>query len=124
MRQNAFLNRVRNLLKDEDVKREARALVTEECASISDQSENTVYVTDDLAHTRQAERDISAMEAVSELRQVGVRVTKAFLKRVRTAQAFGDDIPHYSKCEDGRGRPRALSDAYSNQLTKIVRSCF
>ena len=142
IKQHAFLNRVRNLLKDEDVKREARALVTEECASISDQSENTVYVTDDLAHTRQAERgrnpqpfyvevvrafshsDISAMEAVSELRQVGVRVTKAFLKRVRTAQAFGDDIPHYSKCEDGRGRPRALSDAYSNQLTKIVRSCF
>lgn len=139
IKQHAFLNRVRNLLKDEDVKREARALVTEECASTSDQSENTVHVTDDLARTRHAERvrnpqpfyvevvrafsrsDISAMEAVSELRQVGVRVTKAFLKRVRTAQAFGDDIPHYSECEDGRGRPRALSDAYSNQLTKIVK---
>jgi len=43
-------------LKDEDVKREARALVTEECASTSDQSENTVHVTDDLARTRHAER--------------------------------------------------------------------
>eukprot|EP00223_Ostreococcus_mediterraneus_P007935 CAMPEP_0179703574 /NCGR_PEP_ID=MMETSP0937-20121108/2868_1 /TAXON_ID=548131 ORGANISM="Ostreococcus mediterraneus, Strain clade-D-RCC2593" /NCGR_SAMPLE_ID=MMETSP0937 /ASSEMBLY_ACC=CAM_ASM_000575 /LENGTH=176 /DNA_ID=CAMNT_0021576753 /DNA_START=1337 /DNA_END=1867 /DNA_ORIENTATION=+ len=30
IKQHAFLNRVRNLLKDEDVKREARALVTEE----------------------------------------------------------------------------------------------
>jgi len=56
IKQHAFLNRVRNLLKDEDVKREARALVTEECASTSDQSENTVHVTDDLARTRHAER--------------------------------------------------------------------
>ena len=55
IKQQAFLNRVRNMLKDEDVKREARALVTEECAS-TDQSENTVHVTDDLARTRHAER--------------------------------------------------------------------
>ena len=139
IKQHAFLNRVRKLLNNKDVKREARALVTEECASTSDGSENTVHVTDDLARTRHEERvrnpqpvyvevvrafsrgDLSATEAVDELRQVGVRVTKAFLKRVRTAQSFGDDIPHYSECEDSRGRPSALSDAYSNQLAKIVK---
>lgn len=49
IKQHAFLNRVRKLQKDKDVKREARALVTEECASTSDQSENTVHVTDDVA---------------------------------------------------------------------------
>ena len=49
IKQHAFLNRVRKLRKDKDVKREARALVTEECASTSDQSENTVHVTDDVA---------------------------------------------------------------------------
>ena len=46
IKQHAFLNRVRKLQKDKDVKREARALVTEECASTSDQSENTVHVTE------------------------------------------------------------------------------
>jgi hypothetical protein len=125
IKQHAFLNRVRKLLKDKDVKRDARALVTEECASTSDQSENTVHVTADVARTRREERsrnphpfyvevvhalsrgDISATQAVHELQQVGVRVTKAFLKRVRTAQSFRDDIPHYSECEDGRGRPSA-----------------
>ena len=56
IKQHAFLNRVRKLLKDKDVKRDARALVTEECASTSDQSENTVHVTDDVARTRREER--------------------------------------------------------------------
>ena len=36
-------------MEEEDVKREARALVTEECASTSDASENTMDVADDLA---------------------------------------------------------------------------
>ena len=139
IKQHAFLNRVRKLLKDKDVKRDARALVTEECASTSDQSENTVHVTADVARTRREERsrnphpfyvevvhalsrgDISATQAVHELQQVGVRVTKAFLKRVCTAQSFRDDIPHYSECEDGRGRPSALSNAYLDQLAKIVK---
>lgn len=106
IKQHAFLNRVRKLLKGKDVKRDARALVTEECASTSDQSENTVHVTADVARTRREERsrnphpfyvevvhalsrgDISATQAVHELQQVGVRVTKAFLKRVRTAQSI------------------------------------
>ena len=56
IKQHAFLNRVRKLQKDKDVKREARALVTEECASTSDQSENTVHVTDDVARTRHEKR--------------------------------------------------------------------
>ena len=64
---------------------------------------------------------VAVTEAVDELQQVGVRVTKAFLKRVCTAQSFGDDITHYSECGDCRGRPSTLSDAYSNQLTKIVK---
>ena len=113
IKQHAFLNRVRKLQKDKDVKREARALVTEECASTSDQSENTVHVNDDVARTRHEKRvrdpqpffieivrefsrgDISATQAVDELRHVGVRVTKAFLKRTRTADSFrGGVIPH------------------------------
>ena len=93
IKQNAFLNRVKRLLEDEEVKREARALVTEECASASDESENTMHVTDDLARTRHAERvrnpqpfyveivhafsrgEVTATEAVEELRRVGIRFT-------------------------------------------------
>ena len=56
IKQHAFVNRVRKLLKDKDVKREARTLVTEECVSTSDQSENTVHVNDDVARTRHEKR--------------------------------------------------------------------
>lgn len=141
IKQHAFLIPVRKLLQDKDVQREARALVTvtEECASASDESENTMHVTDDLARTRHAERvrnsqpfyvevvhafsrgEVTATEAVEELRRVGMRVTKAFLKQARTAVSFGDDIPHHSECEDGRGRPCALGEPYMIQLAKIVK---
>lgn len=137
--QHAFLNRVRRLMNDKDLKREARAVVTEECASTSHQSENTVHDTHNLARTRHAERvrnrqpfyvevahafsrgDITSTAAVDELRRVGVRVTKPFLNRVKTALSFGNDIPHYSECKDERGRPSALGGAYSEQLAKIVK---
>ena len=139
IKQHAFLNRVRRSMEEEDVKREAHALVTEECASASDASANTMDVADDLARTRHAEHvrnpqpffvqtvhafsrgDVTAAEAVAELRRVGVRVTKAFMERARVALSFGDEIPHHSECEDGRGRPGALSEPYVKQLAKIVK---
>lgn len=139
IKQHAFLNRVRRSMEEEDVKREAHALVTEECASTSDASENTMDVADDLARTRHAEHvrnpqpffvqtvhafsrgDVTAMEAVAELRRVGVRVTKAFMESARLALSFKDPIPHHSACEDGRGRPGALSEPYVKQLAKIVK---
>jgi len=49
------------------------------------------------------------------------RVTKAFTERASVALSFGDDIPHSSECEDGRGRPGALSEPYVKQLAKIAR---
>ena len=139
IKQHAFLNRVRRSMEEEDVKREAHALVTEECASTSDASENTMDVADDLARTRHAEHvrnpqpffvqtvhafsrcDVTAMKAVAELRRVGVRVTKAFMESARLALSFKDPIPHHSACEDGRGRPGALSEPDVKQLAKIVK---
>ena len=136
IKQHAFLNRVRKLLKDKDVKRDARALVTEECASTSDQSENTVHVTADVARTRREERsrnphpfyvevvhalsrgDISATQAVDELQQVGVRVTKArpFIMysaittrhdQRRASASIRPPRPSKTFCDGGGGRLKA-----------------
>ena len=54
--QTAFLNRVKRMREDEDVKREARAVVTEEVAEASNESEDTADVSDDTAQIRQQER--------------------------------------------------------------------
>ena len=89
IKQHAFLNRVRKLLKDKDVKRDARALVTEECASTSDQSENTVHVTDDLARTRHAERSRNPqpfyVEVVHALSRGDISATEAVMSCSRLA---------------------------------------
>ena len=142
VRQNAFLNRVKRLMNDNAVKLEARSLVSEECATCgtdSDGSENTVHVVDELARTRHEERvrnpqpffeevvrsfscgEITAAHAATELQRIGVRATQAFLKRAKTCLVFGDNIPHYSECEDGRGRPGVLSEPYARQLAHMVK---
>ena len=142
VRQNAFLNRVKRMLNDSAVRLEARGLVTEECATCgtdSDGSENTVHVIDELARTRHEERvrnpqpffeevvrsfscgEITAAHAVTELQRVGVRATHAFLKRAKKCLAFGDNIPQYSECEDGRGRPAVLSEPYERKLAHMVK---
>ena len=84
------------MTNDDSVRREARAVVTEECASASDGSENTAIAIDELARTRYEERvrnprpffeevvlsfscgDITAAQAIGELQQVGVQATQAF----------------------------------------------
>ena len=139
VKQNAFLNRVKRMMNDDGVRREARAFVTEECASASDGSENTAIAIDEVARTRYEERvrnpqpffeevvrafscgDLTAGDAVGELSRVGVQVTQSFLKRAKNCLAFGDVIPHYSECEDGRGRPSALSRPYEKQLARMVK---
>ena len=142
IKQVAFINRVKRMMNDHAVKLEARGLVTEECATCgtdSDGSENTVHVIDELARTRHEERvrnpqpffeevvrsfscgEITAAHAVAELQRVGVRATKAFLKRAKKCLAFGDKIPQYSECEDGRGRPGVLSEPYTRQLAHMVK---
>ena len=55
------------------------------------------------------------------MREVSVRVTQNFVKSAMRASSFGDAIPRLSECEDRRGRPSALSNAYSDQLAKIVK---
>jgi len=140
--QKSFLNRVNRMMNKGAVRLEARGVVTEECATCgtdSDGSENTVHVIDELAHTRHEERvrnpqpffeevvrsfscgEITAAHAVAELQRVGVRATKAFLKRAKKCLAFGDKIPQYSECEDGRGRPGVLSEPYTRQLAHMVK---
>ena len=142
IKQVAFINRVKRMMNDNAVKLEARGLVTEECATCgtdSDGSENTVHVIDELARTRHEERvrnpqpffeevvrsfscgEITAAHAVTELQRVGVRATHAFLKRAKKCLAFGDNIPQYSECEDGRGRPAALSEPYERKLAHMVK---
>jgi len=141
IKQVAFINRVKRMMNDHAVKLEARGLVTEECATCgtdSDGSENTVHVIDELARTRHEERvrnpqpffeevvrsfscgEITAAHAVAELQRVGVRATKAFLKRAKKCLAFGDNIPQYFECQDGRGRPGVLSEPYERQLAHMV----
>ena len=140
--QKSFLNRVNRMMNKGAVKLEARSLVTEECATCgtdSDGSENTVHFIDELARTRHEERvrnpqpffeevvrsfscgEITAAHAVAELQRIGVRATQAFLKRAKTCLVFGDNIPHYSECEDGRGRPGVLSEPYERQLAHMVK---
>jgi len=55
------------------------------------------------------------------MHEVGVRVTQNFVKSAMRALSFGDAIPRLSECEDRRGRPSALSNAYLDQLAKIVK---
>lgn len=136
---NAFLNRVKRMMNNDSVRREARAVVTEECASASDGSENTSIAIDELARTRYEERvrnpqrffeevarafacgDMTAGDAVGELLRVGVRATQSFLKRAKKCLEYGDDLPQYSECEDGRGRPSVLSQPYEKQLARMVK---
>ena len=139
MNASTFKVRVHRLKQNRDVQREALALVTEECDSSSQLSDETAYDENKLVRTRAAERRqnpqlwfeqvvrkvsrgvITAAEGVGAMREVGVRVTQNFVKSAMRALSFGDTIPRLSECEDGRGRPSALSDAYSDQLAKIVK---
>ena len=136
---STFQVRVHRLKQNRDVQREALALVTEECGSSSQLSDETAYDENKVARTRAAERRqnpqllfeqvvrevsrsvITAAEGVGAMREVGVRVTQNFVKSAMRALSFGDAIPRLSECEDGRGRPSALSDAYSDQLAEIVK---
>jgi len=61
---NAFLNSVKRMTNDDSVRREARAVVTEECASASDGSENTAIVINSHA---------LGMTSVYEIRSVSLR---------------------------------------------------
>jgi len=139
VRQNAFLNRVKKMMDVDAVKVEALGLVTEECATCGTDSNGSENTVEELARTRHEERvrnpqpffeevvrlfscdDITAAHAVAELQRVGVRATKAFLKRAKKCLAFGDKIPQYSECEDGRGRPNLLSEPYMLQLSQMVK---
>ena len=99
------------MTNDDSVRREARAVVTEECASASDGSENTAIAIDELARTRYEERvrnpqrffeevvrafasgDMTAGEAVGELLRVGVRATQSFASIFLTSRALSNDVP-------------------------------
>ena len=136
---STFKVRVHRCKQKLDMQREALALVTEECDSSSQLSDETAYDEDEVARTRAAERRqnpqpwfeqvvrkvsrgvITAAEGGGAMREVGVRVTQDFSKSAVRALSVGDTIPRISECEDGRGRPSALSSAYSNQLAKIVK---
>jgi len=136
---STFKVRVHRLKQKVDVQREALALVTEECDSSSQLSDETAYDENEVVRTRAAERRqnpqlsfeqvvrkvsrgvITAAEGVGAMREVGVRVTQNFVKSAMRALSFGDTIPRLSECEDRRRRPSALSDAYSDQLEKIVK---
>ena len=136
---STFKVRVHRLKQNLDVQREALALVNEECDSSSQLSDETAYDENEVVRTRSAERRqnpqlwfeqvvrkvsdgvITAAEGVGAMRGVDVRVTQNFVKSAMCALSFGDAIPRLSECEDRRGRPSALSNAYSDQLAKIVK---
>jgi hypothetical protein len=136
---STFKVRVHRLKQNLDVQREALALVNEECDSSSQLSDETAYDENEVVRTRSAERRqnpqlwfeqvvrkvsdgvITAAEGVGAMRGVDVRVTQNFVKSAMRALSFGDAIPRLSECEDRRGRPSALSNAYSDQLAKIVK---
>jgi len=136
---STFKVRVHRLKQNLDVQREALALVTEECDSSSQLSDETAYDEHEVVRTRAAERRqnpqlwfeqvvrkvsrgiITAAEGVVAMREVGVRVTQNFVKSAMHALSFGDTIPRLSECRDRRGRPSALGGAYSDQLAKIVK---
>jgi hypothetical protein len=136
---STFKVRVHRLKQNLDVQREALALVNEECDSSSQLSDETAYDENEVVRTRSAERRqnpqlwfeqvvrkvsdgvITAAEGVGAMRGVDVRVTQNFVNSAMRALSFGDAIPRLSECEDRRGRPSALSNAYSDQLAKIVK---
>ena len=136
---STFKVRVHRLKQNLDVQREALALVNEECDSSSQLSDETAYDENEVVRTRSAERRqnpqlwfeqvvrkvsdgvITSAEGVGAMRGVDVRVTQNFVKSAMRALSFGDAIPRLSECEDRRGRPSALSNAYSDQLAKIVK---
>ena len=113
---STFKVRVHRLKQNRDVQREALALVTEECGSSSQLSDETAYDENKVARTRAAERRqnpqllfeqvvrevsrsvITAAEGVGAMREVGVRVTQNFVKSAMRALSFGDAIPRLSEC--------------------------
>ena len=113
---STFKVRVHRLKQNRDVQREALALVTEECGSSSQLSDETAYDENKVVRTRAAERRqnpqllfeqvvrevsrsvITAAEGVGAMREVGVRVTQNFVKSAMRALSFGDAIPRLSEC--------------------------